>query len=49
VGFASAVSFVIVAMIACLFIKWWQKFNNLGELYEEIHLSYLVTILGILF
>jgi len=30
VGFASAVAFVMVAMIACLLIKWWQGFNNLG-------------------
>ncbi len=27
VGFASAVSFLIVAMIASLIIKIWQKYN----------------------
>lgn len=48
-GFASAVSFIIVAMLACLLIKWWQGYNNLGEQYEEIHLAYLVTILGTIF
>ena len=34
VGFASATAFVMVAMVACLLIKWWQQYNNLGELYE---------------
>ena len=46
VGFAGAVAFIMVAMVACLLIKLWQQYNNLGELYEEIHLAYLVTILG---
>jgi len=35
-------------MVACLFIKLWQQYNSLGKLYEDIHLAYLVTILGIL-
>ena len=30
VGFASAVAFIIVGMIACLLIKLWQKYNHLG-------------------
>lgn len=46
VGFACAVSFIMVASVVCFLIKIWQGQNGLGEKYEEIHLSYLVTIIG---
>lgn len=48
VGFASAIAFIMIAMITCLLIRLYQGYNQTWQIYEQTHLSYLVTILGTL-